>query len=91
MSSRHIRKKPKAHRVKITRMGDTALHIAVLDCKESVVEKLVKLIKDEVRKVEAKKEKEVKGASTSWREEEGEREEEFKHPLEIAGGIPHSI
>ena len=77
-------KKPKAHGAKITRTGDTALHIAVLDRKESVVEKLVKLINDEVKKVEAKKEKDVKGASTSWREEEGEKEEEFKHPLEIA-------
>ena len=77
-------KKPKAHRAKITTTGDTALHIVVLDRKESVVEKLVKLINDEVGKVEAKKEKEVKGVNTSWREEEGEREEEFKHPLEIA-------
>ena len=42
-------KKPKAHRAKITRTGDTALHIAVLDHKESVVEKLVKLINDEVK------------------------------------------
>ena len=78
-------KKPKDHRAKITRTGDTALHIAILDRKESVVEKLVKLINDEVKKVEAKKEKDVKGASISRREEEGEKEEEFKHPLHQSG------
>ena len=77
-------KKAKAHRARITRTGDTALHISILDRKESVVEKLVKLINDEVRNVEGNKENEVKGASTSCRrEEEGEREEESKHPLEI--------
>ena len=45
-------KKPKAHRAKITRTGDTTLHIAVLDREESVVEKLVKLINDSWREEE---------------------------------------
>ena len=80
--------KPAALGVKITRSGDTALHIAVLDRKESVVEKLVNLINDEVNRVEAKKKeqkpKEVKEASTSSREKEGREEEKYEHPLEIA-------
>ena len=64
------------------------MHIAVLDRKESVVEKLVKLINDEVKRVEAKKKekkaKEVKEASSSSREGEGGKEEKYEHPLEIA-------
>ncbi|XP_010646141.1 uncharacterized protein LOC104878082 [Vitis vinifera] len=38
---------PWLHQVKITPGGDTALHIAVWDCKESrVVAKMVKLVRD---------------------------------------------
>ncbi|GLT55155.1 hypothetical protein SLA2020_283010 [Shorea laevis] len=32
---------PEAHKVKITRSGDTALHIAVSDGKEEIVKKLI--------------------------------------------------
>lgn len=35
---------PNTHKVKITRSGDTALHIAVLNGEENIVEELVKLI-----------------------------------------------
>ncbi|KAF3436251.1 hypothetical protein FNV43_RR23343 [Rhamnella rubrinervis] len=35
----------RAHSVKITRSGDTALHVAVSDCQEDIVERLVELIK----------------------------------------------
>ncbi|KAJ9696071.1 hypothetical protein PVL29_008362 [Vitis rotundifolia] len=67
-------KKPQAHRAKITRSGDTALHIAVSDRKESIVEELVKCITDE----------EAKEASTSLPEGKGKQAEKSKHPLEIA-------
>ncbi|KAH0978357.1 hypothetical protein GBA52_028076 [Prunus armeniaca] len=41
---RTYRLNPKAHKAKITRTGDTALHIAVSDRQEDHVEELVKLI-----------------------------------------------
>lgn len=41
---------PKTHGAKITRSGDTALHIAVSDRKEAIVEQLVNLINDEVKR-----------------------------------------
>ncbi|WJZ90087.1 hypothetical protein VitviT2T_009260 [Vitis vinifera] len=67
-------KKPQAHRAKITRSGDTALHIAVSDRKEFIVEELVKCITDE----------EAKEASTSLPEGKGKQAEKSEHPLEIA-------
>ncbi|BFG43097.1 hypothetical protein CerSpe_293710 [Prunus speciosa] len=44
---RTYRLNPKAHEAKITRTGDTALHIAVSDQQEDHVEELVELISDE--------------------------------------------
>ncbi|GMN48857.1 hypothetical protein TIFTF001_018021 [Ficus carica] len=35
---------PRAHRAKITRSGDTALHVAISDCQDDFVEKLVQQI-----------------------------------------------
>ncbi|RVX20741.1 hypothetical protein CK203_002539 [Vitis vinifera] len=67
-------KKPQAHRAKITRSGDTALHIAVSDRKEFIVEELVKCITDE----------EAKEESTSLPEGKGKQAEKSEHPLEIA-------
>ncbi|KAJ9696075.1 hypothetical protein PVL29_008365 [Vitis rotundifolia] len=67
-------KKPQARRAKITRSGDTALHIAVSVRKESIVEKLVKCITDE----------EANEASTSLPEGKGKQAEKSERPLEIA-------
>ena len=41
------RTRPRAHTLKITRSGHTALHLAISDDQESVVESLVELIKAE--------------------------------------------
>ena len=54
------RRSPEAHWTKINRSGDTALHIAVSDRKESIVLKLVELINNKV------------GRSASWPEGEWE-------------------
>ena len=65
------RRSPEVHWTKITRSGDTALHMAVSDRKESIVLKLFELINNKV------------GRSASWPEGEWENIY-FKHPLQIA-------
>ncbi|KAL6338234.1 hypothetical protein AAG906_018493 [Vitis piasezkii] len=59
---------PNTHKVKITRSGDTALHIAVLNGQENIVEELVRLIDEAAAK------KPEKGNDSAAKEQESTSE-----------------
>ena len=52
--ARTYEEEPRAHKAKITRSGETALHVAVSDCQEEIVERLVRQVAAQHPRAEAK-------------------------------------